>query len=222
MASENSLQFHLERFALLSLEKQDRLDYLTSGLMHELDLDAGVIRFGDLAFPMQVLGTESDNTFTWLWAWADEQAEVPASLLQSAIQLRTWGQDLVEFTAPSVDLDQADGTLLALIASEVCKASCFYGDRYEGGSVFLLLYDRMIDNQPSFDRMRLLQRFSELVSRYDLNHWNTLRSYLVAKELSLAERNNQLSCELASGERLNAEFDDTGRLIMVNGAAFEA
>ena len=59
--------------------------------MHELDPDAGKLRFNGLEFPMQVLGTESDNTLIWLWAWADEHTEVPAGLLQSAIELRNWG-----------------------------------------------------------------------------------------------------------------------------------
>jgi drug/metabolite transporter (DMT)-like permease len=56
--------------------------------------------------------------------------------------LRAWGEKegLQEFTLPSVDLDRADGTMLSLIASEVCKASGYYRDPYEGGALFLLLF----------------------------------------------------------------------------------
>jgi hypothetical protein len=223
MASASPLHSYLESYALISLEKQDKLEALVGEHLHELDLDAGKIRFADLELPMQVIGTESDNTLTWLWAWADEHTELPAGLLQSAIQLRNWGahQGIEEFVTPSVDLARADGHVISLIAAEACGASCYYRDSYEGGAVYLLLFDKMIDEGPPFDRARLLLHMADLFSSYDLNHRNTLLSYLTAKGLSAASEGNLINCELQSGERLVAEFDDAGRLTLVNGAAFE-
>ncbi len=224
MGAPYNLQTYLERYALISLEKQDKLESLIGESMHELDLDAGIIRFHDFKFPIQVLGTESDNTLTWLWAWADEQTEIPSGLMQSAIQLRNWGanEGLTEFTLPSIDLGRTDGHIIAMIGAEICKASCYYRDSYEGGAVLLLLFDNLIDNQPPFNRERLIRRSSDIFSRYEFNHQNTILSYLQLKKLPLSEERNLISCELESGERLNAEFDTDGRLIMVNGAAFEA
>jgi hypothetical protein len=223
MASSDSLNIYLEQYALAALEKQDKLDSLIDDQLHELDLDAGTIRFGALDFPVQVIGTESDNTLTWLWAWADEQAELPSGLLQSAIQVRNWGasEGIPEFTMPSVDLDRAEGYLFGMIASGVCNASCYYRDGYEGGSVFLLLFDKSIDHQPSFDRQRLLLRMADLFTRHDLNHRNALLSYFTRKGLSPVVERDLVSCELESGERIFAEFDQTGRLTVVNGAAFD-
>jgi hypothetical protein len=111
MVASNSLQTYFERFALSTIEKQDKLDSLIKDRMHELDLDAGIIRFDELQFSMQILGTESDNTLNWLWAWAEEQTEIQPALMQSAIQLRNWGanEGIIEFTLPSVDIDRADG-----------------------------------------------------------------------------------------------------------------
>ncbi len=224
MAPLSNLQTYLERYALITLEKQDKLELLIKDRMHELDLDAGIIRFQDLQFHMQILGTESDNTLTWLWAWADEQTEIPPALMQSAIQLRNWGanEGLAEFTLPSVDLDRADGHIIAMIGAEICKASCYYRDSYEGGAVFLLLFDKLIEDQHPFNRERLLRRLSDIFSRYEINHRNAILSYLRLKNLEPIEDRNLVSCELESGERLNAEFDITGRLIKVNSAVFEA
>jgi hypothetical protein len=223
MTASESFRSFFERYALLSLEKQDKLESLVGEHLYELDLDAGTIRFDTLQYPVQVIGTESYNTLTWLWAWADEQTELSANLIQAAIQLRIWGAQaaIPELAMPSVDLNRADGHAIAMIASEVCKASCYYRDGYEGGAVFLLVFDNTIDNQPSFDRRRLLVRLADLFSRYDLNHRNTVLSYLTAKGLAPAEQRNMINCGLESGERLIAEFDDAGRLVVVNGAAFE-
>jgi hypothetical protein len=214
---------YLEQYALISLEKQDKLALLLGDHTYVLDLDSGKIMFNDnLEFTFQVLGTESDNTLIWLWAWADEQTEeVPVELLQASRELRDWGshEGVQEFTLPAVDLHKADGHVLSMIAGELCKASCYFRDVYEGGSAFFLLYDKLIDAQPVFDLSRLSRRFLDLITRHDLNHRNTLLSYLRLRGLSYEEKDTAITCELDSGERLSAEFDSADRLTMLNGEA---
>jgi hypothetical protein len=219
----NKLNAYLEKYGLLSLEKQDKLAFLIGEHIQQLDLDEGKIRFDGLEFPFQVLGTESDNTVTWLWAWAEDQEEIPINLITASLELRNWGSSagISEFSISSVDLNKADGFLFSLIASEVCKASCYYRDVYDGGSLFVLLFDRMIDIQPSFDLDRLSKQFMYLISRCDLNHRNVLLSYLTIKGLSPKEGVSRIACLLASGELLSAEFDATGRLQTLNGEAVE-
>jgi hypothetical protein len=210
----------LQQYALLTLEKQDKLGFLLGEHTYELDLDAGKIRFSnDIELTCQALGTESDNTLNWLWAWADEQTEVPATLIQASRELRDWGslKGVQEFILPSIDLDQADGHTLSLIAVGLCKASAYYRDSYEGGAVFFLLFDKRIDAQPSFDRARLSRRFLDLISRYEFDHQSALRSYCTSKQLPCSGRGTTISCELESGERLIAEFDERGRLVQLNG-----
>ena len=218
----NSITEYLEQFALHSLEKQDKLALLVGDYAYDLDLDTGKIRFNDgLEISFQVLGTESDNTLIWLWAWAEEQTEeLPADLHLASRELRDWGsrKGVREFTLPSVDLHKADGHVLSMIACELCNASCYFRDAYEGGSAYLLFFDKRIDAQPSFDLSRLSRRFLDLISRYELNHRKTLLSYLRIKKLLFAETGAAITCELDSGERLSAEFDDAGKLMQLNGA----
>jgi hypothetical protein len=215
-----ALTDYLEQYALIALEKQDKFAILIGEHTYDLDLESGKIRFNDnLEFSYQVLGTESDNTLIWLWAWADEQTEeIPVNLLQASRQLREWGSSkgIQEFTLPSVDLDRADGHVLSMIATEVCGASCYYRDAYEGGAAFVLIFDKRIDVQPSFDLSRLSRRFLDLISHYELNHRKVLSSYLRIKGLSPSETGPLITCELESGERLSAEFDEAGRLKLFN------
>ncbi len=217
----SGLKRYIERYALVSLEKQARLFSFLGEHILDLDLDAGTARFNDLAIPFQVLGTESDNSLTWLWAWADEQTEVQDNLLTSARELKAWGEKegLSELTLPALDLNRADGTLLALIASEVCRASGYYRDPYEGGTLFLLLYGIALDDQLVFDRKGLVRQLVDLVSRYDFNHRNALQSYFRARGVPAAEAGDTISAELANGERLVAVFDAAGQVRTINGEA---
>jgi hypothetical protein len=220
----NNISTYLEKFGLISLEKQDKLAYLIGEHMYEFDLENGKIHFNDVEFPVQVLGTESDNTLTWLWAWADEQTEIAENLTTASRDLRDWGEQegVQEFIVPSVDLNRADGHVFSIIASEVCKASCFYDDAYEGGALFMLIFDNRIDNQPSFDLTRLSKRLLYLISRYELNHRNILLSYFNMKGLIHIEHGHSISGSLETGELLSAEFDENGRLRSLNGERVEA
>jgi hypothetical protein len=216
---------YLEHYALISLEKQEKFDRLIGEHTMELDVDTGAIRFSNgLAVPFQVLGTESGNTLTWLWAWTDEQPDMPVNLLTSAFQLKDWGgkHEVREFCSPSIDLNKADGQIISLIASEVCKASCYYRDPYEGGAIYVLLFDKSIDAQPPFNLAGLSRKLSDLISSYEFNHRNALLSYFRMHGLLSVETGSTVTCELGSGEQLSAEFDASGRLTSLNGEIISA
>ncbi len=210
-----------ERYALISIEKQKKLSKLIGEHFWELDLDAGTVRFNDYRFPFQVLGTESDNTLTYLWAWAEEQTEIPENLLASSRRLRAWGEKegLKEFTTPSVDMNNADGHMLSLISSAVCEASAYYRGPYDAGAVFFIVFGNNIDIQPDLDMLGLSHSLAWLTSIYDFNHKNALISYLVAKHIPFTEKEGLITASLGSGEYISAMFDGSGRLLTVNGKA---
>ena len=202
------------------MEKQNKLARIVSEQMHQLDLDAGMIRFSqDLALPFQVLGTESDNTLTWLWAWADEQTEIPNDLIRTSLQLRDWGlrERISEFTLPSVDTVKTDGNAIAIVSTQIANANSYFRDSYAGGAAYLLVFDKSIENEPAFDGVSLYRHLTELFSRYDLNQRKVLLSYFEIKGLSSVSEGSRVICELANDERIIAEFDDEGKLRVWNG-----
>lgn len=211
---------HFERCALASLEKREKLLALAGEHFLELDLDAGMARFSDRGpFPFQVLGTESENSLSWLWAWADEQTEMPDGLMRSSREMRAWleANGMTELTTPSVDLDLADGIQLAVVASDVCKASAFYRDTYEGGSLLLLLFGSEIIAQPDLDRQAFIRLLADLASRYEFDQRNAVVSYFEGKGLPCAATDFSVNAQLSNGERILAEFGADRRLQLLNG-----
>jgi hypothetical protein len=216
----NKLTAYLEQYALLSLEKQEKLATLVNEHTSELDLGSGKIIFDNrLEVPFQVLGTESDNTLTWLWAWAEEHTEIPEDLVTSSLQLKDWGKQegIEEFTIPSVDLSRADGHVLSLISSQISSASGYYRSLYEGGAVFVLVFSEVVDRQPPFGLDGLSRQFADLISQYEFHHRNALVSYLRANNLSFTEKGPFVSAKLVTGEKLIVEFDGQGRLKTIDG-----
>lgn len=214
---------YFEQCALVSLEKQEKFERLIGEHFAEFDLDAGILKINsDIALPFQVLGTQSDNTLTWLWAWSEEHADVQPDQITAALKLKEWGLEkgIEEFSLPEVDIERADGMMISLIAAEVCNASCYYRDTYEGGAAFVLLSGAGIDRQPPFELSGFLRAFTSLASRYDLNHRNVLLSYLRKKGLPFTEDDAMILGKLESGEEFRMEFSDSGGIKTLNGEAF--
>lgn len=210
-----------ERSALLALEKQGKLSRLIGDHVWELDLDGGTIRFDGRTFPFQVLGTESENTLTFLWAWANEQTEIPESRIASSLKLMEWGRQegIAEFTTPSVDVDRADCHMIAMISSVAVNVSCYYRAPYEGGAVYLLITGPEIDAQPPFGVAGFIAGVTSLAASYDFDHRRAVTAYFKAKNLPVVDRGPVVAAQLETGEPITAEFDDAGRCVSINGNA---
>lgn len=214
---------YIERYALISMEKQERFSKLIGEHFWELDLDTGKARFNELEFPFQVLGTESENTLTFLWAWADEQTEIPPGLIRSAIELREWGREkgLPEFYTPEIDLNRADGNMIAMVSSIAARASCYYRGGYDGGAAYFLVFGDAIDAQPGLGFVSFIRRFTDIIAIYELNHRRLFLSYFREKRLPVVEQGALIGAELTTGEAVAAEFDEQDRIIAINGSLVE-
>ena len=135
--------------AALSSEKQRALAAALGDGPWRFSIGAGTISLdgGRFVFPIQLLGTQAEESNTWLWAWANEASNFPPDLLTSANRLRQIGleEGVMELAEPQLDLGSPDdrpwfdGYYLAMAASGLCQADCYYRAPYEGGALFVLL-----------------------------------------------------------------------------------
>ncbi|WP_053007480.1 DUF6882 domain-containing protein [Pragia fontium] len=209
----------IERYGGIALEKQGNFDELVQNFSWEADLDKGRISFaGKMSFPLQVLGTLSYSSTTWLWAWANSRSEIPPALLQQALILKQYGED------GSIDLlsngeyaaDDRDLHIIGLIASGMFNASGYYLADYERGMMCVTVKSDDIDSTWQDSHHAILTTFPQLISLYEINHKNALSSYLKLKGYQVVDNGNQLI-----GSRneavINAEFDEQFRLTSLKG-----
>jgi len=202
----------------------------------QLSLSEGQITFGGTqSYPVQVLGSEADGDGTWLWAWANTESNLPPALLQAAAQMQAFGeqQRVAEFVAPALNLEDADGHKLSLIACGVCGADAYYRGPdayyrgpdayyrgpdayyrgpYAGGAVFLLLtaptLRRFVDDTP----MRFIRIFTEFISAISCDHRSALTAYATYKGYPVQAMTESETVTLPAGAEVRAEFDAEGRL----------
>lgn len=102
----------LRDYGAFSLEKQDALSDDLGPHSWQVDLQDGTIDFGSgRLFPIQVVGTESKESGTWLWSWANAPAQIPVALQAQALALRAFGQEhsVAELTRPQLPPGSFDG-----------------------------------------------------------------------------------------------------------------
>jgi len=222
--------------AALSLEKQLALGHIIGEHDFFFDADAGTLNFGpDLHFPMQLLGTVSRQSSTWLWAWASPVPTAPA-LLQAAEQLRVVGktrglselyEDGFALVSPPVasllhlqpfqdgrpPQDPLDGHLIAMLAAGVCQADAYYGADYGRGIVYVLL-----PRVPGTEAHRsdapaaMATIFAKLLQLpYLLDHRAAFGAYVQQKGY-VAETNGRQVRGTKGHQVITATFDSVDRL----------
>ena len=209
----------LERYAALAYDKQNDLYEVIGDNSWNADMGTGTISFGpELVFPIQVLGTFSHSSKTWLWAWANAQSNLPASLLSQAEQLRTYGEQhgIELLTASEFDATETDLHLIGIIASGMFGASAYYLANYGQGTMVVTIKSDLIDQVPKNDFARIPHAFPQVISAFEMHHRSAFIHYLTQKGYSVTETADMVSAVVDYGT-LTATFDHLGRLANLQG-----
>ncbi|WP_169238292.1 DUF6882 domain-containing protein [Candidatus Roseilinea sp. NK_OTU-006] len=214
-----------------SFDKQIYLDAMLGKCGWAFDLNSGVLAFRrphaeDLQLNVQVLGTESEDSRTWLWGWANP-SNIPAALLKSANELRAFGaaDDVPELTTPELPITpEVNPQHIAMVACGVQRAGCFFRAPYPRGALYLLIKDPRYKRSVARPIPRIVRIFPAFLSRYPVHHPRAaLLSYLQFYRLDVREEGRHIIATTKAAPRsllgagapqqLVAEFDDQDRLI---------
>lgn len=209
------------RCAFAAMDRQLHLAEVHGGQDWAADLEKAEMRFaGTTTYRMQLLGSESEVSDTWLWASANEMSDLPRGVLQAAHRLRELGEQLgiVELTSPQFDLDRASGHELAMIATELLDGVAYYRGPYDEGAAFFLLTSpplppdtRTLANRAMDAVTRILETFEVVAPREGLRR--------LAQRLGMTlNTRDECRWQMSDGAvaMLTFTFDDKGRLTGVD------
>jgi hypothetical protein len=211
----------MNHFGGLALEKQLDFGEQVGTLAWMADVQLGTITFGEtIAYPMQILGTFSHGSQSWLWAWANAQSNLPAPVLRQALQLKQIGQEtgLTLLKTPSFPFTAQELHVLGCLASGWLGLDAYYLADYGQGAMLVGLQSPEIAKLRRDTHARVFTVFPQLISQFEVEHRPALAHYLQAKGYTLAETDTQLT-GTRHGQTVVAQFDDQGRLVQLEGAA---
>lgn len=210
-----------DRHAAATFDKQLFLNDIVGELDWEFSMDTGVLGFGGThRWHAQVLGTQSEQSDTWMWGWANEESTIPDNLLACANSLRKLGDDkgISEMTEARLPADELDGHFWAILATGLYKANAYYRGPYEGGAIYLLIKDTQYVQQVDNPLVRLATVFPQAISTYAIsNHKHALTGHAEFLGLSVQPQGNATVVADSQGKQLSAEFDDQNRLTNLSG-----
>ncbi len=209
----------LERYGGIALEKQLHLGEIIGDNNWNVDMTAGEISFGEgLVYPMQVLGTFSHSSETWLWAWANTKSGMPAAIMQQALQLKAYGVEngIELLSIDSFDFAKHDLHVIGIIASGMFNASGYYIADYGQGTMVVTIKSDHIDNKKKDNHISILTVFPQLISQFEMNHKNALLNYFRAKGYAVVIDGNKLIGS-KNDQHITGQFDEQYRLISLNG-----
>lgn len=209
-----TLESLFDAHAAASLDKQVALEQAVGDADWGLDLDAAELSFSNgRTFAVQLLGTESHHSETWLWGWANGSIGSDA-ILVAAEALRLYGteHDIPELTCPSLPLERAEGHYLALIACGLCGADAYYRAPYEGGAAFLLVHGPDLRQFEDDTPQHVNTVFLQLISGMECNHRTAFEAYVRYKGYIWSEGGAGIEAVSPRGEVMRPTFDPLGRL----------
>jgi hypothetical protein len=209
----------IERFGGIAFDKQVDIAEIIGTNGWSLDMINCEINFGDdLVFPFQILGSFSRSSQSWLWAWANTQAEMSNHSLDHAIKLKKYGEDnnidflkVDHFEASNIDLH-----LIGLTASGMLNASGYYIADYGKGAMVFTLKSNVFEKVAKNDHERILTVFPQLISDFDVDHKVALKYYLEEKGYKITSEKNIL-IGVKGVNKITAEFNKDGLLAKLNG-----
>lgn len=209
----------LERYGGIVFDKQLEFGDLIEDNNWNINIADAEISFGsNLVFPIQVLGTISHSSQTWLWAWANTKSGLTENVIQQALKLKKYGEDneIAILKNDTFDFSKEDLHLIGTIASGINNSSAYYICDYGQGAMMVTIKSDKIDTVRKDNHFRILTVFPELISQFEMNHNRALTNYLTDKGYDIAENGAKLTAT-KNGETITAEFDEQSRLTKLNG-----
>jgi hypothetical protein len=209
----------IEHYGAIAFEKQLDFGEVIGNNNWNVDMTQGTISFGqNLTFPMQVLGTISHSSQTWLWAWANTKSGLPESIIQQSLQLKKYGEDyeIDLLRNDTFEFSKDDLHLIGSIASGMFNSSGYYIADYGQGAMVVTIKSDLVDKARKENHHRILTVFPQLISQFELDHKNALKNYLIAKDYSITENDNTL-IGTKNGNIITGQFDELSRMTNLNG-----
>jgi hypothetical protein len=215
MSSFNRL-LHLH--AAAAFDRQLRLAEWVGETPWELDLEAGQLAYEGaqgLTFRIQLLGLDAPGT-GWLWAWGQPHRRWDEALLSAAHQLRALGeqQEVRALAAPCLREGEVDGLALALVASNLCRATGMFRCQVPSGVLYCLLVEPSLPPLEKLPAWRAAEVFPQVLEQIPLEDPPlAFGAYLRALGLQPEVRPERVRGTGRAGDRITATFDGHRQLL---------
>lgn len=178
----------LSKYGCLALDKQENLSELVGDLEGELNVEDGILTFGDIRFSVQILGFYSDDLKQWSWAWDNEDIGFKQDLIKSAIRINEIGREfnIPEFTTPLFETSYEDCHIWAMVSTSLLNMDAYYSAKVGDLDVFVLIKSDLIKENNTVEKFRdtynIFQKNFEVFPVLAFEGYTKLKGYTLKEE----------------------------------------
>lgn len=219
----NKLQELYQAHVMMGMRKQRYLASLLGEHSWEYDKSTGSLAFPPgPTYQVQVLGTEAADSDTWLWAWANDQSEIPAPQLEAALRLKSIGEEsgIEEFTTPRLPREQLPVHLLAPVALGLLDLPAYYRGALEGMNLLCVISDPAYGDIPPLKATEFVTTLGDAISNCLIpNHRMAIAQFLDQLGWKPHWAGPAFEVQADDGIMVLARFDELNRLCKLSTRA---
>lgn len=204
-------------FSLLSLSAgysiacQNRMGELVIGENGwNVDIKGGRIKFGESVFGSGVLGSESHESGTWLWAWANTEGGLPEIAAAPSRRAKKLLQGCPEFDNGKFMLDELhSGHNLSMVSCAVSEEDiCYYRCLYSGGAAFVTVRGLSSEVFQPLSAQAFIKQYIEIISGFYCDHRLLLAGFLYQSGYGFEQRSGAVIADIG-GKVVSFSFERT-------------
>ncbi|MGX7417987.1 DUF6882 domain-containing protein [Carnobacterium gallinarum] len=188
-------------------------EQVVKGQDWSVDLQTSRITFGAASYPIQLIGTESTISNTWVWSWVN-LSQLPETSWQDMLPIKEELKDFLHFTTEEIDLNElVNGHNLSSIVAGFHPAHvCYYRCPYDGGAAYVLVKDLPTALFPPLSRINLQKIILEVIAEQPAHHRIAVTSFLLENGGMLTETAESILAELPNDGLLSIKFNQQNRV----------
>lgn len=206
-----------EKQLMISMSRQMALNDYLGDNGWGIDIGEGELTIENRgSFPIQLLGTESDQSNTWLWAWANEQSNLPEAVLGKVHQIHQFGRSkgIAELTEATFSLETISAHEIAIVCTALSDTACYYVAGYDGGALYTLI-DKVPEQVNTASLERINTVIMQSISQFSVDHRAACLPYLQQQNLQIQETGETIVATRPGQGHLELRFSPDGRLAKI-------
>ena len=192
--------------------------YVVKNRDWNVDFDRGIISFGEEEYPLQFLGSESNSSNTWLWAWENING-FDENIISLAREIKAKGEklNLEALTTAEINIsDELNGHTLSIVACGLAdKNYCYYRDPYSDGAIFVA-FDGVDEKVfSSVSAKEFVDIIVRCIQQFSLNHKLFVESFLEWNKTKCEWNKNTLIADFENSQKLEIDFEEKTELARI-------
>ena len=147
----------------------------------ELDIEKGIVRFGEKEFPIQLIGFLDPDENTWSWAWDNDDIGFPEDLIEEAKAVKEFGekQNIPQLVENVFNASLTEAHILNMTISSIFNNDAYCAVNYGSFVFFVTIESDEIEISDDIDVFANV--INDFHRKFEVNHLKALRGYAEIK-----------------------------------------